>query len=365
MYSLFSEAYHIPSDYAFQKLEYLTEASSSIISSLAESQPGVGARQAIRLLLPYATQKGNISIVAAISEILEHQAPQTDAEARSLLALCRPLVERKSVRILDGCTGVALYRYRWYLEKQQPGGGIDWLLNGIELESLVYTTPTQGSCYRTLTVACNEASDYLMQCLNGIAKIDRSAYLIVQAMVAALREAQFDTNTIPAVREVNAVLPIFDSMLKTVDYEQAASQIVTLLKERKVEKSGTCCVLARASMHWPLLRVATMIFDKEEEEVFTAAFDKDGVCVLSDHLMQFESIATGALERGPTEKEVCDLRAALGRALARAFVAENATKKLHRVSPRCKHESINGILSTGLGKRPLTLQEDVVRSMLD
>jgi hypothetical protein len=369
---LFSEANHIPSNYASRKIECLCEASAAILSSLADSNPGVGTRLAIRLLLPYAAQKGNTPIVATITDILDHHAPQTDAEARSLLTLCRPLVEQKSVRVLDGCVSIILHRYRSYVSRQIPGGGITWLLTGIEFESLVLAALTQGSCYRTLVVACHHSSSYLMQCLTRAADIEGSEYVTAQSMVAALQDAPSDTKKIPAVQELVSTLSIFDSILKTVNDDQAASQIVTLLEERKDDETGVCFTASSSSMHWPLLRTAKMILDKEEEDstdstktIFTSAFDKRGVALLMERLTQIDTFRLETSESSPTEKEVDDMRKALGHALARAFVAENAKKKLHRKSPRRKQDAVDGILSVDLWKHHLSVQEDVVRGMLE
>jgi hypothetical protein len=370
---LFSEAHHIPPNYASRKIECLCEASAAILSSLADSNPGVGTRLAVRLLLPYAAQQGNTPIVATITDILDHHAPQTDAEARSLLTLCRPLVEQQSVRVLDGCVSIVLHRYRSYVHRQIPGGGIPWLLTGIEFESLVLAAPEQGSCYRTLVVACHHSSSYLMQCLTRAADIEGSAYETAQSMVAALQDAPADTQTIPAVQELVSTLSIFDSILKTVNYDQAASQIVTLLEERKDEQTGVCFTAASASMHWPLLQTAKMILDKEEEDsadstktIFTSAFDKRGVALLMERLTQIDTFRVETpSDSSPAEKDVDDMRKALGHALARAFVAENAKKKLHRKSPRRKQDAVDGILSIDLWKHHLSVQEDVVRGMLE
>jgi hypothetical protein len=371
---LFSEAHHIPQNYASRKIECLCEASAAILSSLADSNPGVGTRLAVRLLLPYAAQQGNTPIVATITDILDHHAPQTDAEARSLLTLCRPLVEQQSVRVLDGCVSIVLHRYRSYVHRQIPGGGIPWLLAGIEFESLVLAALEQGSCYRTLVVACHHSSSYLMQCLTRAADIEGSAYETAQSMVAALQDAPSDTKTIPAVQELVSTLSIFDSILKTVNYDEAASQIVTLLEERKDGKTGVCFTVASASMHWPLLRTAKkMILDKEEEDpadsqktIFTSAFDKRGVALLMERLTQIDMFRVETLSgSSPSEKDVDDMRKALGHALARAFVAENAKKKLHRKSPRRKQDAVDGILSIDLWKHHLSVQEDVVRGMLE
>jgi hypothetical protein len=191
-------------------------------------------------------------------------------------------------------------------------------------------------------------------------------------MAAVLQDAPSDTKSIPAVQELVSTLSIFDSILKTVNYDQAASQIVTLLEERKDDKTGVCFTAASASMHWPLLRTAKMIFDKEEADsadstktIFTSAFDKRGVALLMERLTQIDTFRVETSDSSPTEKEVDGMRKALGHALARAFVAENANKKLHRKSPRRKQDAVDGILSIDMWKHHLSVQEDVVRGMLE
>jgi hypothetical protein len=115
-----------------------------------------------------------------------------------------------------------------------------------------------------------------------------------------------------------------------------------------------------------------MILDKEEEgsadatkTIFTSAFDKRGVALLMERLTQIDTFRLETSDSSPTEKEVDDMRKALGHALARAFVAENAKKKLHRKSPRRKQDAVDGILSVDLWKHHLSIQEDVVRGMLE
>jgi leucyl aminopeptidase (aminopeptidase T) len=216
----------------------------------------------------------------------------------------------------------------------------------------------------------------LMQCLTGAADIEGAAYETAQSMAAALQDAPSDTKAIPAVQELISTLSIFDSILKTVNYDEAASQIVTLLEERKEIQTGVCFTAASSSMHWPLLQTAKVILDKEEEEdsadstkaIFTSAFDKRGVALLMERLTQIDTFRVETADSSsssPAEKEVDDMRKALGHALARAFVAENAKKKLHRKSPRRKQDAVDRILSSDLWKHHLSVQEDVVRGMLE
>ena len=133
-----------PSDKYSLKTELLLSASFSIRSSLAtEGHHDLGTRLSVRLLLPHVKIDGDVRVTANLVDVLEHHSPQTDAEANTLLSLCRSLVERKNVRVLDGCVSSALARYRYFLQDQRPGGAVHWLLAGMELESLVLCTGTK------------------------------------------------------------------------------------------------------------------------------------------------------------------------------------------------------------------------------
>ena len=108
--------------------DLLEAAAFAINSSLANKCSDVGVRLVVRLLLPFAQPKADPRIVATLAHAVEHHTPKSDVEVRNLLSLCRELVERKSVRVLDGCVSLVLSRYRNYMEQRRPGGALHWLL---------------------------------------------------------------------------------------------------------------------------------------------------------------------------------------------------------------------------------------------
>ena len=77
--------------------ELLIGASSSIRSSLAvENHHDLGTRLAVRLLLPHVEIDSALRITASLVDTLEHHSPKSDAEANSILSLCRKLIDRKT-----------------------------------------------------------------------------------------------------------------------------------------------------------------------------------------------------------------------------------------------------------------------------
>ena len=98
------------------KSELLLNASFALRSSLAtEGQFDLGTRLSVRLLVPYIKSGDDVEIAAALANTLEHHSPGSDAEANTVLALCQKLVERKNVRVLDGCVSLIIARHRYFL----------------------------------------------------------------------------------------------------------------------------------------------------------------------------------------------------------------------------------------------------------
>jgi hypothetical protein len=88
---LYSEpSFDIPQEL---QLDLLKSAALAISSSLAGANNDIGARLVVRLLLPYAKPKGDISIVATIAETLDRHSPGSDVAARNLIDLCRKLID--------------------------------------------------------------------------------------------------------------------------------------------------------------------------------------------------------------------------------------------------------------------------------
>jgi hypothetical protein len=372
-----------PSENYSVKSELLLNAAFALRSSLAtEGQHDLGARLAVRLLVPYVKTGDDVEIAAAIVNTLEHHAPETDAEANTILALCLKLVERKSVRVLDGCISIVLARYRHFLSDQRPGGAVHWLLKGIELESLVLCdgpqrtgawqeTLSTGVCYRLLVAYFQELSQSLLKCLLGDEEGASLQFASAKEMVAAAQEEAEIASFIPAVKVLEHFVGMAEAIAARKDEALVARSIVACLEERaNDEEGGVVSSLARPSMHWDLLRLAKGILDRNaqrdrlhERQSYSAPFDVRGMQVLMERFTLM--IASREIEKSKpiSEAETSKMRLALGDGLMRAFVAENASKKAALRTGR--KVSIAGIHSSDLGKYSREKQEMVVEKMLD
>eukprot|EP00980_Cylindrotheca_fusiformis_P028614 scaffold22620_cov131-Cylindrotheca_fusiformis.AAC.9 len=392
--NLLDEAQILPqaSDKYDLKTELLLDAAFAIHSSLGmEGHDDLGTRLTVRFLLPYIKVDSDVRITATLVNTIEHHSPKTDAEANALLALCRSLVERKNVRILDACVSICLARYRYYLQDQRPGGAVHWLMVGMEFESLVLGNPKKngskkdgttakdvpesnwqrplesGICHRLLVTYCLETSQGLLKGLLGEEEGVSLLYARAKEMIAtAIEESEFSSFLRPA-RALEHILIIAEAIAEKKEESIVARSIVACLEGHPNEEDdGAVSSLARPSMHWNLLRLAKGILERnaqssEERQDYTAFFDVRGMRVL---LECFTVIAaTREMEGNPLpSSEVQEMRLALGEGLMRAFVAENGRKKAHNETT---NTSVAGICSSDLRRYSREKQEQVVAKMLD
>lgn len=377
------------------KTELLLNAAFSIHSSLAtEGHNDVATRLTVQFLLPHIKVKGDVRITATLVDTLEHHYPKSDAEANALLGLCRSLVQRKNIRVLDGCVSICLARYRYYLKDQRPGGAFHWLLVGMEFESLILGTRHEtkkmmidssdnevdskwqraqeaGVCHRLLVNYCLETTRGLLKEMLGEGE-EGFAVLHGRAkeMVAtAVEETDFST-FIRSARALENMLLIANATAEDKGDSIVANNIVALLEERAdEEENGVVSSLARFSMHWDLLKLAKGVLQRDadlqsgvgNQMACTSSFDVHGMQVL---LERFTIISAAKdMEKAPLTPEVTKgMRLALGEGLMRAFVVENATK---RIRSKASQPTISGICSADLGKYSREKQELVVARMLD
>ncbi len=370
----------LSNEYSIQT-ELLLSAAFSIRSSFAtEGQADIGTRLVVRFFLPHIKLDSDIRITANMVDALEHHSPATDAEANSLLDLCRKLVERKNIRVLDGCVSIALARHRHYLMDKRPGGAVHWLLVGMDFEALcLYGTKRTGNwqktlatsvCYRVLVTYCMETSEALLKGILGEEEGVSLLFARGKEMIAACEESDI-AGYIAAVKVLQHIVSMAEAIADRKDDALVASSIISCLEERpNDEDDGVVFCLARSSMHWNLLRLAKVIVDRnterekiEEMHLYMASFDVRGMQVLLEKLTII--IATFEMEgqTAVSPEDVQQLRLAFAEGLMRAFVAENATKKsAYKKSPRV---SVAGICASGLAKVSREKQELVVQNMLD
>lgn len=365
--------------------ELLIAASFAIRSSLAvEGHHDLGTRLTVRMLLPFITVNSDVRITANLVDTLEHHYPNSDAEANTLLSLCRRLIERKNIRVLDGCVSICLARHQHYLNESRPGGAVHWLLTGMELESLVLCDGpkrsgawqralSSGVCYRRLFAYFTETSQLLLKTLIGDGKGASLLYARAKEMTAAQEDSNFAA-FVPAVKLLENVVLMAGVIAERKDDAIVATSIIACLEERaNDEDDGTVSSLARPFMHWDLLRLATVILDRDVRRGDTqgsnaqsiSSFDVRGMGVL---LSTFTVITqTCNLQQHShfniLPEDIKQTRMSLAEGLKRAFVAENAMIK----SPirRSTKISVNEIYAANFSKYAPEDQERAVQMMLE
>lgn len=341
----------------------------------------LAAKLAVRLLLPYAKPgESYVRIVATLADTLERHTPSSDSEARHLLDLCRPLVERKSVRVLDGCVSLVLSRHRSYLTEQRSGGALDWLLKGIELESLIcdgengnvndwQKVEAISVCYRRLVTWCTSVSGALLRGMleerEGLGVI----YQMAKAMVDSVNGGPLEgyASKLSEVRVLALIVDTYDGMADGNDWVTVARNITLCLQQHANENDdGIVASLAPRSMHWDLLQLGCRIVEADEKSYsLNSSFDVKGIQVLMEQLTMITAIREIEGSRTKVSSgQIEEIKLSLGKGLMRAFVAENAKRKPDR-SREADDLAISQIRAIDLNKHSLSTQERVVQKMLD
>lgn len=357
--------------FADLKYQYLCESASAIVSSLADTTPDIGVQLGVKLLKPYATRGESPEVLGMIGSILHHYSPSSAQYGQTMVWNCKPLVEQKSVLVLEGCTDILLCLFRQHMKEEKSGVGTMFLLDGIELEGLVYPQPELGPCYRALAAVCHSASLHLLQSLvessRGSNILDASVCFTAKSMKQTFENHAVETDKIPEAVQLVRVLGIFESMVGDADLVETGSEIVACLKTSKDVQTGVSSPSSSLSLHLLLLQVALIVHNDAEpiaadkEPSTSAVFDKKGVMLLMQTLNRLQAV--GAFE---STEELDEMTKSFAVALARAFDAENAKKRLMpRVDPWDQKSDIQGIRSTDLHKYDSGRQERVVDLMLE
>lgn len=307
-------------------------------------------------------------------------------EAENLISLCRRLVEKKSILVLEGCVSLALSRYRKYIKEDRPGGAVHWLLVGMELEAIVYAAEKDGEihnwdkmtassiCYRHLYGwFIRVAGDLLVAIMDekeGLGLIRSTA----KAMLESAKEGPMEGYVLKLfqVRTLEYVLGIYEGLSNSKNWSEAARNIKLCLQEEPNElENGVVLSVAHRSMHLSLLRLGHRIVDEDEKRQATAragehlsSFDVKGIQVLMEQLAEIPLCLQ--IEGSPPipEEEMKEMRLSLAKGLARAFVAENALRK-DPIEEEPDDVIISRIRSVDLHKHSLRTQERVVQMMLE
>ena len=257
-----------PSDGIDLRAEFLLLASSSVLSSFAlRGQDDVGVRLSTRLLLPLALSGGDGAgsggdrAAATVADVLGRHRPRSDAEARDLLNLARPLIEGGSRLVAESADLLALCRSRDHGAAERPGGAAHWLLRGAEAQSYLphrggeageanMVAAALSSCGRRLTGLCTAAAGGILASnllLRGEAEGEdagEGADELVRRLDAGREIARsvsedesFGTRealaAFPAVRLLGHVVATAESAAAGDDAD-AASRIVRCLEDQSV-----------------------------------------------------------------------------------------------------------------------------------
>jgi hypothetical protein len=363
LYNLFAESGVIPRETIEFQTTYLCKAAFDVVSSLAVSDPDIGVQISVRLLMPFA-KFGNPEIIGALAEILEHYTPSTDHHARTVLRFCKPLVEKKSSLILYACTSVLLSLYRFHLSQLEWHLATMLLLDGIELEALVLPEPSLGSCYRTLATKCHYTSMELLQALVHEAEVGDQVLLAATAMMSAMQMHAVDAEKIREASQLCLITEIYTMMRNGKSPKNIGNHIVNLLEPALNRNLDTCIAISPTTFIPDLLRLAEKLMDTDQvpttPEVLTSTiFDKRGASVVSECFARLQ-----AWKQGFSANEVQRMNICFTKALAQAYMADNAKKQKAIDSTSSMDLAKNKVFPAQMHKSHTGLQKDLVAKML-
>ena len=290
----------------------------------------------------------------------------------NLIALCRPLINRQSVEVLDGCCALVLARHSYYMELEQYGDAVHWLRRGIDLEAVLLPVLEQGACHRTLVSHCwNVSRELALGLLEADEEAAQRAEQVALSTIEGLQgDTPADVSQISAVQVLKALTACCQINFHS---KELGDRIAACLRQQPPDNpEGTVrrC-LAPVSLHWLLLQIAEKIIRMDENSVSqdpsTCAFDSAGVTLLMERLLQFRVLHKDNTSSvvGLSDNKVLAMQATFAKALARAFIAKNARLKDLRAARGRMGAIPSRINSASLKHLSIQEQEHVVQKMLE
>jgi len=381
IYTLYLDAKILAPEAGFRQTEFLCDAATSIVASIAKSgteSADTATALALGLLLPHCMENEQIRL--CVVHTVERYNPLSDSGAREVMELISTLLmetgktskKRKksslchNLPLFEAYDMVVLCRYRHYSEQSQPGTAVVWLATGMQFRAAcgkgddVRAMAESGTCYRTLCALCISLSTKLLHLLTrpkskGSAEEFNRLYHNTRNMVLSIEDYisgagrsvpdMGETAFLNQVAEVQVLLRVFELVeahIIAMDNAQCASLIVACIQESK-RVNSTVGSLIPLSLHWPLLVISYKMLEKEESVTSDttlppiSAFDQAGISCLLESLLQVMNLSskeklvqvgTDSPSWGPSsEDELLEIQGFLARALARACVVENAKTK--------------------------------------
>lgn len=362
LYNLFIDSGILPNDLATRQTEFLCEASSSIISSLAETNPDIGSQLAIRLLVPYSIQQRNVEIVATISNILDHYHPSNGDFATAIISYASPLLDLKSVQVLEGCVSVILCAYRSYRAKLYITQGITLLLKGIELESRVLAYAELGLCYKTLVAECQNCSLAILMSIAGYRSLDNSEIIATGISKCFANEA-FDFTRIPQASLLLNVIKVLECYHQADRKQDLGDSIIACLNQH-VNSAGVQRFNAPVCAQWYLLRIACQLLDSRGGHFGSmnpvgSPFEKKAISLMMERLLDL------AYYKSLDNADFKEMEETLTQGFSRAIISESTSKMSRQVLTKSKTVRIDSIHSVDIDLYDTSIQERVVKAMLD
>jgi hypothetical protein len=340
---------------AERRIDFLCDASDAIRSSLARTEHGdLGVQLSVRLLLPFQEEE---RIRAWVAEILEHYAPTTERYARAMVSLVSPLIERKSLQLLDATSTMLLALYRPCMEQLDFATAVWVLWEGVELESLVLLEESRalGACSRTLSLLCIDTAETILRLALAVSEKEvtrlADAKVVGEAVVEALG---------PRIQAIPEALLLLHSMELVASLDQNDEKIIDSIFQLLQGDSKSGVVLLR-TWHWHVLRIAQHVIDTD-----SAKLDTKCIRVLMERFIQLSEYAELHSSNSPMDPStVASIETALANGLAKAFMFENARKAKTQQDDDDDDDSRSNINTSNMHHYSLDVQQRFVEKLLD
>lgn len=362
LYNLFIDSGILPMDLAFRQTEFLCEASSSIVSSLADSNPDIGSQLAVRLLIPYSVQQKNVEIIAAISNILDHYYPTSGEFATTIVTHALPLLDLKSVQVMESCVSVVLCAYRSHKAKLDVSQGASLLLKGIELESKVLTDIESGFCFKILAAECQTSSLAILRSIAESTPLD-TMHVVATSISNCFGNEGFDYSRIPQASALLNVIKILECYRQIGSERTVGDSIIACLEQHE-DSAGAQRYNAPVCVQWYLLRIACQLIYARSKEPsnsinpLNSPFDKKALGLLMERLMDL------GYYKSTQSAEFKEMEEILTHGFGRSIITENSLKMGREVRTASKTLNINSLRSVDLDAYDVSIQEQLVKRML-
>jgi hypothetical protein len=360
LFYLYAHSNILPPSPALRQSDFFREAGLAIVSSCSIDHADMGIVLALRLLVPFVLETGNRGVLSLIPELLDRRLPTSSAELQSIIDLCLPLIERKSLQILDACASIMQTRFRYCIESNLTGDGMCWLLRGIKLEEK-YSSTTEGSSRKQLARYCYTLTDSV---LNVVIAKDAQGMPAVNQAKEALEEVYrtegFDMSLYPELLTLERSVSIFNAVVMDNDMGKAAESIVACLDTNLKGDMSVGCA-APSPFHQPLLQIAKEVLTLTRLENTECPFNRHGIDVLQSTLVSLHSLSQATKAGSEYIKYVKEMQELLASSLSLAIIQEN---KALRRKPVVAKDQMKGVYTCTLSSFPIDVQEKYVQSLL-